>query len=102
MSQTVFTAKEAKNNFGRLLDEARRSPVAIQKNGRKVAFLISKEDYSHYADFEEVIDAYWGKKAVEAHKGGYLTIAESKKFIDSIIGRRNDDDVYRKFKRLIR
>lgn len=78
----IFTAKEAKNNFGRLLDEARRSPVAIKKNGRKVAFLVSYEDYSQ---FEDVVDAYWGNKAKAAMKGGYLTIAESKKFIDSIL-----------------
>ena len=85
MSQKVFTAKEAKNNFGRLLDEVRRSPVAINKNGRKVAFVISQEDYSHYEDFEEIIDAYWGQKAIAAMKGGYLTVAESKKFMDSIL-----------------
>lgn len=85
MSQKVFTAKEAKNNFGRLLDEARRSPVAINKNGRKVAFVISQEDYSHYEDFEEIIDTYWGRKAKIAEKGGYLTVVESRKFIDSVL-----------------
>lgn len=85
MSQITFTAKEAKNNFGRLLDEARRSPVAIQKNGRKVAFLISKEDYSRYEDFEDVIDAYWGKKAMLAEKEGSIGLAESKKLIESIL-----------------
>ncbi len=89
MSQTVFTAKEAKNNFGRLLDEARRSPVTINKNGRKVAVLISKEDYSHYENFEEIIDAYWGKKAKLAEKGGFLTVAESKKFIDSVLNAKS-------------
>ena len=62
MSQAVFTAKEAKNNFGRLLEQAQRFPVAINKNGRKVAFVISQEDYSHYEDFEQIIDAYWATK----------------------------------------
>lgn len=82
MSQKVFTAKEAKNNFGRLLDEARRSPVAINKNGRKVAFVVSYEDYSH---FEDIIDSYWGNKARLAEKGGYLGIAKSKKLIESVL-----------------
>jgi prevent-host-death family protein len=45
MTQTTFTAKEAKNNFGRLLDEARISPVSINKNGKRVAVLMSIEDY---------------------------------------------------------
>ena len=43
---TTFTAKEAKNNFGRLLDEARQFPVAIEKNGRRVAVLMSVEKYN--------------------------------------------------------
>ena len=85
MSQKVFTAKEAKNNFGRLLDEARRSPVTIKKNGRKVAFLISQEDYSHYEDFEQIIDAYWGKKAMTAGKEGFIGVAESKKLLNYLL-----------------
>ena len=85
MSQAVFTAKEAKNHFGRLLEQAQRFPVAINKNGRKVAFVISQEDYSHYEDFEQIIDAYWGNKALEAHKGGYIGVAKSKKLMESIL-----------------
>ena len=46
MITTTFTAKEAKNNFGRLLDEARHAPVAIEKNGRKVAVVVSIERYA--------------------------------------------------------
>ncbi len=45
MAQSIFSAKEAKNNFGRLLDEARLAPVTIEKNGKKVAVLMSVEDY---------------------------------------------------------
>lgn len=85
MSQTVFTAKEAKNNFGRLLGEAQRIPVAIKKNGRKVAYVISEADYSHYEDFERVLGAYWGKKAQDAAKGGYLTVAQSEKLLRSAL-----------------
>ncbi len=85
MAKTIFTAKEAKNNFGRLLDEARRFPVGIKKNGREVAVLISKEDYSRYEDFEKIIDMYWGRKAKQAIKSGFLGVAESKKFIDSVL-----------------
>ncbi len=45
MITTTFTAKEAKNNFGRLLDEARRFPVFVTKNGRVVVVVISIEKY---------------------------------------------------------
>ncbi len=53
MITTTFTAKEAKNNFGRLLDEARQFPVAIEKNGRRVAVLMSVEKYNASEAFQK-------------------------------------------------
>ena len=41
---SVFTAKEAKNRFGQLLDAAQREPVTITKNGRAAAMLIATSD----------------------------------------------------------
>lgn len=41
----TFAAREAKNAFGRLLDTAQRTPVAIAKNGRPVAVLVSQHAY---------------------------------------------------------
>ena len=40
------SAREAKNRFGRLIDDAQREPVTIEKNGRPFAVVQS------YADFE--------------------------------------------------
>ena len=40
----VFGAREAKDEFGRLLDTARREPVTIEKKGRPVAVVLSIED----------------------------------------------------------
>ncbi|PIQ68626.1 MAG: type II toxin-antitoxin system prevent-host-death family antitoxin [Candidatus Taylorbacteria bacterium CG11_big_fil_rev_8_21_14_0_20_46_11] len=45
MITTTFTAKEAKNNFGRLLDEARYAPVGIERNGRLIVVVVSIEKY---------------------------------------------------------
>lgn len=39
------SAHDAKARFGALLDAARREPVAIEKHGRAVAVVISKEEY---------------------------------------------------------
>jgi prevent-host-death family protein len=39
-------AREAKNRFGRLIDDAQRGPVTIEKNGRPFAVVQS------FADFE--------------------------------------------------
>ena len=40
-----MSANEAKSRFGQLLDTARREPVAIEKHGRPVAVVLSKEDF---------------------------------------------------------
>ncbi len=48
MITTTFTAKEAKNNFGRLLDEARHAPVAVERNGRRVAVVVSVERFNAF------------------------------------------------------
>ena len=40
-----FTAKDAKNGFGRLIDTARVEPVTIEKHGRPVVVVLSVEEY---------------------------------------------------------
>ena len=41
----TFTATEAKNRFGEVLDDAMVEPVVITKNGRDVAVLVSMAEY---------------------------------------------------------
>jgi antitoxin Phd len=82
MTQTTFTAKEAKNNFGRLLDEARISPVTIKKNNRDFAVVISAEKYK---GFEEMEDSYWISKAELAKKEGFVGTKKSLKILSDII-----------------
>ena len=79
MITTTFTAKEAKNNFGRFLDQARRFPVAILKNGRRVAVAMSFEEYD---EFEARRDVYWGSLAERAHKKGYVGKIKSRKVLN--------------------
>ena len=38
-------AAEAKTNFGALLEKAQREPLAISKNGRLVAVLMSMDEF---------------------------------------------------------
>jgi prevent-host-death family protein len=40
-----MTATDAKNKFGQVLEMAQAEPVAIQKNGREVAYVVSAEQY---------------------------------------------------------
>ena len=40
-----FSAREAKHQFGRLIDTARAEPVVIEKHGRPVVVVVSVEEY---------------------------------------------------------
>ena len=82
MTQTTFSAKEAKNNFGKLLDEARKSPVTINKNGRNVVVVLSSEDYEA---LEHKADAYWIMRAKAAERGGFVGTKKSMKLINDVI-----------------
>lgn len=50
----TFTANEAKNRFGELIDRAQREPVRVTRRNRVVGVMVSAEDYAamraFYAD----------------------------------------------------
>lgn len=80
----VIDAREAKNNFGALLDAARRRPITIRKHGRDVAVVLSVEEY---VLFEQIEDRIWGERADAAmKKGGFLGPVKSAAFLASITG----------------
>lgn len=43
----TFAAREAKNHFGQVMDEAQHQPVTIEKNGLPFAVVLSVDDYRH-------------------------------------------------------
>ena len=63
----TFGAREAKNEFGRLLDTAQRETVMIEKKGRPVAVVMSIQEFKR---LEEAEDALWEvlAKASEAEE----------------------------------
>ena len=75
-------AKEAKQSFGQLLDDAQRGPVTITRNGREIAVVLSKDEY---ARLEALEDAFWGRLAQKAEKEGYLGFEESEKLLKSYL-----------------
>ena len=79
VAERTFAASDAKNNFGRLIDAAQRSPVMIERRGRTVAYVVSP------ADMEAMEDHYLGMRAMEiVKKGNSLGTKETEKFFDSI------------------
>ena len=76
-------AREAKNAFGRLLDDARSEPVAIEKHGRAVAVVLSMDEYSRLEGLEE---AYWALKADEAVAGtDWVGVEKSERALKDIL-----------------
>lgn len=59
-----MSAKDAKNSFGLLLDQARAEPVEVQKHGRPVVVVISVEEF---------------QRLTETFKGKHKRIAALKK-----------------------
>jgi prevent-host-death family protein len=47
-----MSAKDAKNEFGRLLDTARAEPVTILKHGRPVVVVLSVEEFERLKELE--------------------------------------------------
>jgi prevent-host-death family protein len=71
---TMTTATELKNNLGAYLDAALTAPVFVQKSGRDVAVLISREHYNYLQRLE---DHWWGEQAKLAEERGLLGVEET-------------------------
>lgn len=82
------TATEAKNRFGHLLDEAMTEPVAIDKNGRPVAVIMSFAEYQRLTELE---DRYWGEKALKAVKSGFLSEGETAVWLEGKLNAETAD-----------
>jgi prevent-host-death family protein len=60
MAQTVcfgramqtLSAKDAKYNFGRLIDTARAEPVTVEKHGRAAVVVVAVEEYERLKAIE--------------------------------------------------
>ncbi|TKT74863.1 type II toxin-antitoxin system Phd/YefM family antitoxin [Aquamicrobium sp. LC103] len=46
----TFTASDAKNRFGQLIDMAQAEPVRVQRQGRDVAIVMSPEEFRRIAE----------------------------------------------------
>ncbi len=48
----TMSARDAKNSFGMLIDNARAEPVAIEKHGRKVVVVLAVEEFERLKALE--------------------------------------------------
>jgi antitoxin Phd len=75
-------ATDVKNRFGEYLDTAMAEPLAVNKNGRNVAVLIS---WAQYERLNAIEDAWWALRAMAAEKGGYLGPGKSMDALTSLL-----------------
>lgn len=78
----TLAAADAKNSFGKMLDTAQRESIVIEKKGRAVAVVMSMEEYHR---FEELENAMWGNKALEAENNGFVGIKESNEILERFL-----------------
>ena len=74
----TFSASEAKNKLGIVLDAAQRAPVTIKKQGRPFAVVISQETY------QSLEDSYWSLEAKKGKEAGFLSKKGSESFLNKL------------------
>jgi prevent-host-death family protein len=53
----TLSARDAKYNFGRLIDTARSEPVTVEKHGRAVVVVMAVEEYERLKSIEKGVGA---------------------------------------------
>ena len=48
----ALSAKDAKYNFGRMIDMARAEPLVVEKHGRPVVVVLAHEEYERLKQLE--------------------------------------------------
>ncbi|MFW6283489.1 MAG: type II toxin-antitoxin system Phd/YefM family antitoxin [Minisyncoccales bacterium] len=79
---TIVQAKDAKNKFGQLIQNAQKNPITIQKHGKPCVVVMSQEEYERLNALE---DEYWIQKAENAKKEGFLSNSESENLIEDLL-----------------
>ena len=74
----TVSATEIKNRLGQSLARVAVEPVAIEKNGRPVAVLLSFEEYEL---MQRSDDFFWGHAARAAEAEGFLSVEDSLKYL---------------------
>jgi prevent-host-death family protein len=78
----IANASDVKNRFGEYLDIARLEPVAVNRNGRNIAVLLSAEEYERLSALD---DAWWAAQAKASAASGYLGPEKSMELLMKLI-----------------
>jgi antitoxin Phd len=76
----TVSATEIKNRFGRYLARVAVEPVAVEKNGRPVAILLSVDEYEA---LQRSDDFFWAEAARAAEAEGFLSPEASVRYLQN-------------------
>lgn len=83
----VMPAQQAKNQFGDLLMKAQHEPVEISKHGKRVAVVISPEEYDRFTELKlQSLKAVLAESLAQAEKGELHSI-------DDVFGPLTQDEL---------
>lgn len=86
----TVAATDVKNRFGQIIDQARKEPVMVQSHGRDSVVILDHEEFARLRRLE---DSYWGVRAMEAAKSGFLTPEETMQRLQQRLAAIESDDV---------
>ena len=69
-------ATQFKNHFGEYMQKVYQEPIIVEKSGKPSAVLISYDTFKRLSNLE---DFYWGMRAEQAAKEGFLGTGKSEK-----------------------
>ena len=77
-----ISSTRAQNNFGGLLDSARREPIEITKKGRSIAVVLAIEEFERLQTIEDKLLALQAKQANEE---GYIGVDSSEDLLNNLL-----------------
>lgn len=82
-------ATQFKNHFGEYMQKVYQEPIIVEKSGKPSAVLIS---YTLFELFSKLEDFYWGMRAEQAEKTGFLGTAETEKRLKELAEKAGIND----------
>lgn len=83
----VATATEAKQNFGKILEDALFEPVVIKRSGRASHVMLAHREYERLKKIE---DLYWIAKAREGEASGFIGKEAAAEILNGILAQEDE------------
>ncbi len=83
----TITATEAKQNFGEVIHKTLLSPICVEKNGKRIAVVMSLQEFERLQALEDGCWLFMAQRSLA--EGGGLEEEESDRFLTEILNATN-------------